>query len=179
MSSDTPGPGKARSALAVGCCVFVALLPIAVFAADPAPASAKAPRAPKPKPMTRDQLRTCMNLEDKVKAMRQDLLKQQTALDAQRTDVNRLDAELERQRAALDPADLAAVQAVNEAEVKRNVVSDEFNSKLRAARDLNSSYTADRQRWVEQCADKDYDVNDEAAIKRERQRAAKAASPTK
>lgn len=179
MRNESQGQKRGMRSLAAGCSVFVVLWPLVVLATDPAPSPAKEPRKGKPKPMSRDQLRTCMNLQDQVKAMREDLLKQQASLEEQRKEVGRMDVELERQRAALDPADAVAAQALAEAEAKRNVVSDAFNARLPTARDLNTSYNGERHRWVEQCADKDYDANDEAAIKRERQRAAKAGTPAK
>jgi hypothetical protein len=75
-------------------------------------------------------------------------------------------------RAALDPADAEGAKVLDAEEAKRNTASEAFNAKLPAIRELNANYTQERQSWVERCADKDYDANDEAAIKRERQRAA-------
>ena len=46
-------------------------------------------------------------------------------------------------------------------------------------REQASAVNAERQSWVERCAGKDFDEIDEYAIKRERQRAAKAAGTKK
>ena len=96
------------------------LLP--AYAADPAPktAPAKQQGKTKPKPMSRDQLRACMDQQDRLTVMRESVLKEQTSLDQQRAEVTRMDAELERKRAALDPADAAAKQAFVDEEERRN-----------------------------------------------------------
>lgn len=163
------------------CGLVAASSTFAVRAADaPAtPAAKAAPRPAKPKPMSRDQLRACMDQQDRVAAMREQLLKEQASLDQQRNEVGRMDAALEQRRTGLDPADAEGAKALTEEEAKRNAVSEAFNARLPALRELNASFNQQRQSWVEQCADKDYDANDEAAIKRERQRAAKAAGSTK
>ncbi len=128
----------------------------------------------KPKPMSRDQLRACMDQQDRLLTMRESVLKEQTSLDQQRADVARMDAELTRKRAALDPDDAVAKQALGDEETRRNAAGDTYNARLPALKEQGSALDKERQTWVERCADKDFDELDEAAIKRERQRAAKA-----
>ena len=129
----------------------------------------------KPKPMSRDQLRACMDQQDRLLAMRESVLKEQTSLDQQRADVARMDAELTRKRAALDPADDTAKQSLGDEETRRNAAGDAYNTRLPVLKEQGSALDKERQTWVERCADKDFDERDEAFIKRERQRAAKAA----
>ena len=129
----------------------------------------------KPKPMSRDQLRACMDQQDRLLTMRQSVLKEQTSLDQQRAEVARMDTELTRKRATLDPADAVGKQALSDEETRRNAAGDAYNARLPALKEQGSALDKDRQTWVERCADKDFDEIDEAAIKRERQRAAKAA----
>jgi hypothetical protein len=145
-------------------------------AAPPAPAKST---KPKPKPMSRDELRACMDQQDRVVALRDQLVKQQAALDQQRGEVARIDADLERKRTALDPANAEAAKTLADEEAKRNEFADSFNARLPAVRELNDNYNRERQTWVDRCADKDYDAIDEAVIKRDRQRAAKGAAATK
>ena len=164
-----------------GVAVIVALLSTLAFllpaqAADP---SAKKPAAKqtgksKQKPISRDQLRACMDQQDRLLAMRENVLKEQTSLDQQRAEVARMDAELARKRTALDPADAAAKQALTDEESKRNDIGDAYNARLPALKEQGATLDKERQSWVERCADKDFDELDELAIKRERQRAAKA-----
>lgn len=160
---------------------LLAALPLVLpaRAADPPArkASAKQQGAgkAKPKPMSRDQLRACMDRQDRLLTMRENVLKEQTSLDQQRAEVARMDAELARKRAALDPADATAKQALSDEEVRRNAAGDAYNTRLPALKEQGAVLDKERQTWVERCADKDFDELDELAIKRERQRAAKAA----
>lgn len=151
------------------------LLP--AYAADPPAkkAPAKQQGKSKPKPMSRDQLRACMDEQDRLLAMRENVLKEQTSLDQQRAEVARMDAELERRRAALDPADAVAKQALGDEEARRNEVGEAYNARLPALKEQGSALDKERQSWVARCADKDFDEIDELAIQRERQRAGKAA----
>ena len=107
--------------------------------------------------------------------MRENVLKEQTSLDQQRAEVKSIDAELERKRAALDPADAAAKQALLDEATRRNQLGDTYNARLPGLKEQGATLDKERQSWVERCAGKDFDEIDEAAIKRERQRAAKAA----
>lgn len=148
----------------------------AAFAADP---PTKAPAAKqtktKAKPISRDQLRACMDQQDVINSMREKVLQQQASLDQQRAEVARMDAELARKRtAAAEPADEAATKALNDEEVRRNELSDSYNARLPALKEQASTLEKERQSWVERCAGKDFDELDELAIKRERQRAASA-----
>jgi hypothetical protein len=129
----------------------------------------------KPKTMSRDQLRACMDQQDRVTAMREKVLQEESSLDKQRAEIKRMDAELATKRAALDPADAAAKEALGAEEEKRNQIAEAFNARLPVLREQANAVNAERQSWVERCADKDFDEIDEYAIKRERQRAAKAA----
>lgn len=152
-------------------------LVVPAHAADPpAKAPVKQQRAgkSKPKPMSRDQLRSCMDLQDRLLVMRETVLKEQTSADQQRAQVAHMDAELERKRASLDPADAVAKQAVMDEETRRNEIGETYNARLPALKEQGARLDRERQGWVERCADKDFDELDEAAIKRERQRAAKA-----
>lgn len=161
--------------VAAGALTASAVLWPAHAADPPAKPTAKAPGKSKPKPMSRDQLRSCMDLQDRLLVMRENVLKEQTSLDRQRAEVTRMDAELERKRAAIDPNDAIANQALLDEESRRNQVGETYNARLPVLKEQGATLDKERQGWVERCADKDFDELDEAAIKRERQRAAKAA----
>lgn len=150
-------------------------LPAYATSSAPKKAPSKQQGKSKPKPMSRDQLRSCMDQQDRLMAMRENVLKEQTSLDQQRAEVKSMDAELERKRAALDPADAVAKQALQDEEARRNQLGDTYNARLPGLKEQGANLDKERQSWVERCADKDFDEIDEAAIKRERQRAAKAA----
>jgi hypothetical protein len=169
--------GRHRRALRLSIGLLAATMLLPAYAADPPPKTApvKQQGKTKPKPMSRDQLRACMNQQDRLTAMRESVLKEQTSLDQQLAEVARMDAELERKRASLDPADAAAKQALVDEEERRNVVGDAYNARLPALKERGATLDKERQGWVERCANKDFDERDEFAIQRERQRAAKAA----
>ena len=163
-------------ALLAGVLVAAVSLVLPAYAADP-PATKAATKQGKTKAklLTRDQLRSCMDQQDRLMVMRENVLKEQTSLDQQRAEVKAIDAELERKRAALDPADDAGKQALQDEETRRNQIGETYNSRLPGLKEQGSTLDKERQSWVERCADKDFDELDELAIKRERQRAAKAA----
>jgi chromosome segregation ATPase len=115
-----------------------------------------------------------MDQQDRLQVMRENVLKEQTSLDQQRAEVKSMDAELERKRAALDPADATGKQALLDEETRRNQIGDAYNARLPGLKEQGANLDKERQSWVERCANKDFDELDEAAIKRERQRAAKA-----
>lgn len=149
---------------------------VPAYAADPPVKKTPAKGKSKPKPMSRDQLRACMDQQDRLMVMRENVLKEQTSLDQQRAEVKSMDAELERRRAALDPADAPGKQALLDEETRRNQIGDTYNARLPGLKEQGATLDKERQSWVERCANKDFDELDEAAIKRERQRAAKAAA---
>lgn len=170
--------GRHRRALRLSIGLLAATMLLPAYAADPPPktAPAKQQSKTKQKPMSRDQLRACMDQQDRLAAMRASVLKEQASLDQQRAEVARMDAELERKRASLDPADDAAKQALVDEEGRRNVVAEAHNKRLPGLKEQSSTLERERQSWVERCANRDFDEMDEFAIKRERQRAAKAAA---
>ena len=173
---NTPRAARAGAKLLLAG-LFAAPLSLTAYAADSPPkqAPAKQHGKSKPKPMSRDQLRSCMDQQDRLMVMRENVLKEQTSLDQQRAEVKSMDAELERKRAALDPVDATAKQALQDEETRRNQLGDIYNARLPGLKEKGATLDKERQSWVERCADKDYDEIDEAAIKRERQRAAKSA----
>lgn len=160
------------AALVAGC---VALLPApAAYAAAKAPA--KSASKSKPKTISREELRACMDQQDRITAMRQKVMQEESSLDKQRIEVSKMDAELERKRAALDPADAAGKEALTTEEAKRNQIADAYNARLPAVREQAAAVNTERQSWVDRCANKNFDEIDEYAIKRDRQTAAKAAA---
>ena len=166
-----------RRTLLITALLAASCIALPAYAADPPPkkAAAKQQGKSKQKPMSRDQLRACMDQQDRLMVMRESVLKEQTSLDQQRAEVKSMDAELERKRAALDPADAAGKQALQDEETRRNQLGETYNARLPGLKEQGATLDKERQTWVERCADKDFDEIDEAAIKRERQRAAKAA----
>lgn len=178
MKNTSCGPRHHIALIAAGLLTASALV-LPAQAADPPAKTTSAKQATgktKPKPMSRDQLRACMDQQDRLVAMREKVLKEQTSLDQQRAEVERMDAEIARKLVGLDPADATAKQALSDEEARRNEIGEAYNARLPALKEQGTTLDRERQSWVERCADKDFDQLDELAIKRERQRAAKAAA---
>jgi len=147
-----------------------------IFAADAPTKSAQSKPAPKNKAnlMTRDELRACMDEQDRLAQMSTTVKKDQDALDAQLAEVKKMDAELARKRDALAPEDTAGRQAVLDEETKRDAVAETYNTKLRSLREQAKTFDDGRTAWVQKCTTRDYDEMDEAAINKERRQRAAA-----
>lgn len=177
QSRDPTARGRCRAA-ALAVVLLAVLAAPSAYAADPPakkPAAPKTTAKSKTKVMSRDELRACMDEQDRLQAVRTRVEKEQGALDRQRGEVQALDAELEKKRAAIDPADAAAREALDAEVGKRDQVVDAYNARLASLREQGQTFDSGRQAWVERCANKDFDEMDEAAIKKERQRAARGA----
>jgi hypothetical protein len=143
-------------------------------ASKKAPAKAAAPKA-KPNIMTRDELRACMNEQDRLKEARTRVEQEQVALDQQRDQVKALDAELQKKIAAFDPAVEGAKKALEDEATKRDDAADAYNARLKALREKSQAHNTEQQAWVDKCANRNFDEMDEAAIKKERRLAAEKA----
>ena len=166
-----------RISLAAALVLAAGALAESALAADAPSKAAPAKPAPKSRAnlMTRDELRACMNEQDRLAKISTEVQKEQLALDSQLAEVKKMDAELARKRDALDPADAAGKQAITEEEAKRDGVAETYNTRLRALREQGKTFDEGRAAWVQRCTTRDYDELDEAAIMRERKKAAGAA----
>lgn len=126
----------------------------------------------KPNLMSRDELRACMDEQERLKQLGDRVKQEQAAADQLRAQVQQIDAALAGKRAALDPADAAATQAIADEVARRDQIVDSYNARLPALREQGTSFDTGRQAWVERCTRRDYDEMDEAAIMRDRRRAA-------
>lgn len=138
------------------------------------PKSATAPKA-KPNVMTRDELRACMNEQDRLKEARTRIEQEQGALDQQRDQVKSLDAELQRKIAAFDPAVEGAKKGLEDEATKRDDAADAYNARLKTLREKSQAHNTEQQAWVQKCANRSFDEMDEAVINKERRLAAEKA----
>jgi hypothetical protein len=159
----------------------VALL--AALLAQPVPAQdapkkaapAKAGAKTRPNVMTRDELRACMNEQDRLQAIRTRIQQDSAELDRRKASVLASDEDLKKKAAALDPADEAGRKALEDEAVKHDQGVDAYNAKVAELRQQGQSYDTGRAAWAQKCADRNFDELDEAAIKKERAQAARAA----
>jgi len=129
--------------------------------------------------MTRDELRACMNEQDRLQAIRTKVDQEQAALDQQKSRVQAMDADRQKRAAALDPADEAGRKAIEDEVAKRDQEADAYNARLVALREQVAGFDTSRKAWVERCTTKNFDEMDEAAIKKERAQAARAQTQKK
>jgi len=160
---------------------FAALLLVQPAAAQDKPATkppAKAATKPAPKSkanlMTRDELRACMNEQDRLQTGRTKFDREQAALDQQKGRVQAMDADRQKRAAALDPADEPGRKAIEDEVTKRDQEADAYNARLAALREQVAGFDKERQGWIDRCTTKDFDEMDEAAIRKERAQAARA-----
>ena len=147
-----------------------------LLAADAPPKKAAAkPTKGKANVMTRDELRACMDERDRLQEVRQQVQRDNTALNAQQADIKKLDAEIDQKRVGLDPADAAGQQVLVAEVARRDEQVTAFNAQLRSLNEQSRSLDERRTAWLAKCDGRNFDELDEAAIMRERKRAAGSA----
>ena len=175
---QTPSPLRALPLLTAALAALLLMQPAVAQekATTKPPAKSMTKAAPRNKAnlMTRDELRACMNEQDRLQVIRTKVDQEQAALDQQKARVQAMDAERQKRAAALDPADEAGRKAIEDEVVKRDQEADAYNARLAVLREQVAGFDAGRQAWVERCTKKDFDEMDEAAIKKERAQAARA-----
>jgi hypothetical protein len=179
MRANEENPGRAAVRMLLSAAFAALLLVAPVHAQDAKPATKPAPSATarsKANVLTRDELRACMNEQDRLQAIRTKIEQEQVGLDKAKAQIQAMDAELQKKVAALDPADEAARKALEGEGARRDQAADDYNARLAGLREQATLYDTGRKGWVEKCAARDFDEMDEAAIKKERQQAARANS---
>jgi hypothetical protein len=182
QAMQTPGPSRVLPLLTAAFATLLLMQPAGAqeksSTKPPAKSTAKptTKAAPKSKAnlMTRDELRACMNEQDRLQVIRTKVDQEQAALDQQKARVQAMDADRQKRAAALDPADEAGRKAIEDEVAKRDQEADAYNARLAALREQVAGFDTSRQAWVERCTKKDFDEMDEAAIRKERAQAARA-----
>lgn len=168
-------PTRGAAILAAAFAALLSTQPALAQDAKPAAKpAAKAPAKARTNLMTRDELRACMNEQDRLKDIRTKIEQDEAGLDKLKAQVQAADSELQKKVAALDPADVGARKALEEEGAKRDQAADDYNARLGKLREQAKGYETSRQSWVDSCTKKDFDEMDEAAIKKERQQAARS-----
>lgn len=123
-------------------------------------------------PLTRDQLRACMNQRDDIQKRTADAAGEQNALNALRDKVRASGAALEEARATVDPKNAEAVAVFTKMATDHDAGVDEYNARVRAFNATIARLDADRGAYRNDCADRPYSEMDEGAIMKERRQAA-------
>jgi uncharacterized coiled-coil protein SlyX len=154
-----------------------AALPLLFALAAPAIAQNAKPAAQgKGNVMTREELRACLDERDAIAAERAAVQKENAALGALQGDIKRGETTIAERRATLDPADAAAATALQADIARHDEGVEQFNSRLRALKEKNQALETRRAAYVQRCETRPYDEMDEAAIIRDRRKAAQAAA---
>jgi len=118
--------------------------------------------------LTRDQLRTCLARQDKVRQQNDDSAKEQAALTAMKADIVRSGDELKAKLEALDRTNAEAVAAYNELAGARDKQIDEFQTRADAFNARIESNKAERDAFGKACDNRRYFEDDEIAIRKEK-----------
>lgn len=130
--------------------------------------------------LTRDQLRQCLSQQAALKTQGAEALRGREAIDAAKTELARLEAELaalagelQAERASVDVSKTEAVEAFNARlalhEQKRRHREREveaYNARLPAYNAQAEAHNAGQQAWQTECADRSYNEADFFAIQR-------------
>lgn len=162
-----------RPALAAA--MIAALIALPAVAQDTAKKTAPPKSTAKANLMTRDELRACMNEQDRLQAIRTRIQQDNAELDRQQAAVLAMDDELKKKASALDPGDEAARKALEDEAVRRDRAAAAYNAGTASLRQQGQEYDTARQAWTQKCGNRNFDEMDEAAIKKERAQAARAA----
>jgi len=139
-----------------------------VFAADKAPAKKEGSFGTgKAGPyLTKEQLRTCMTQQDKVKAQDGGLLKEQGEIEAQVAEIARTGDELKGKLEALDRTNAEAVSGYNEAVAARDRQIDAYQARVTAFNANVESNHAAHDSFAQECSNRRYFEEDETAIRK-------------
>lgn len=148
--------------------------PFARAADAPAKAPAK-PAAAKPREgslgkgsgplLTREQLRQCMAEQERVKQEGSAAAEAQAALAKERSEIDRLGAELDADRATLDRTSPAAVDGFNERARARDKRVADYLAATPLFNERVDKLDADKEAYRKACADRRYFEDDFDAIK--------------
>ena len=118
--------------------------------------------------LTRDQLRTCLAHQDRVRQQNDDVVKEQAALTAMKADITRSGDELKAKLDALDRTDADAVTAYNDQAGARDKQIDEFQTRADAFNARVEANKAAREAFGKACDNRRYFEEDEIAIRKEK-----------
>jgi hypothetical protein len=157
-----------RVAALVAISTAVAVPGVSTLAADKPAAKARPKKnePPPPDTLTRDELRACMARDKKRKTMRDDVLKDQTALDregaAAKTEADAITAAA----AALDRTSEEAVKAHNERIAANDQAIEAYKSRAQKVSEKADALNTEDAAYAKDCAGRPFEERDEIAIKR-------------
>jgi hypothetical protein len=116
--------------------------------------------------LTRNELRECLAQEVRVKAMSEEAVALQRAVETDKTEIARHAEELKGTLETLDRTSKEAVDAFNARGAEQERRIDAYNQRLPAFNAKVEAMQAERADFLKNCADRPYDEGDYFAIKR-------------
>ncbi|WP_140635596.1 hypothetical protein [Methylibium rhizosphaerae] len=116
--------------------------------------------------LTRNELRECLAQEVRVKAMSEEAVTLQRAIDTDKSEIAKHAEELKLALETLDRTSKEAVDAFNAKGAEQERRIDAYNERLPAFNAKVEAMQGERAAFVTNCADRPYDEGDYFAIKR-------------
>jgi len=158
--------------------VGVAVCQLALVAAG---AAAQAAEKPKPPPegksavlgsgssdlpvLTRSELRACLAQQDKLTAMQADVMKEQAALDAEKTAIEQQRIALKAELDTLDRTSAPAVDGYNAKSAEQDKRIDAYNQRGAPFNAKATEWKDAHAAWDHDCSNRRYQENDLIIIK--------------
>ena len=112
------------------------------------------------------ELRDCLARQDRIHAATQETTQQQTKLQADRTEIDRLAASLKEQMEVLDRKNADAVAAYNAQVETRDKLIDSYQDAVPAFNAKVEALKAEQAAFARACEGRRYDEDDAAAIRK-------------
>lgn len=116
--------------------------------------------------LTRNELRECLSQEVRVKALSDEAVALQSALDADKAEITKRGEELHSALDTLDRTSQDAIDAYKAKGAEQDQRIDAYNAKLPTYNTRVQAMQEERTNFVKNCADRPYDEGDYFAIKR-------------
>jgi len=112
------------------------------------------------------ELRDCLARQDRIHGATQETARQQAKLQADRSEIDRLGAELKEQMEALDRKNADAVAAYNAQVATRDKLIDSYQDAVPAFNTKVEALKAEQAAFSRACEGRRYDEDDAAAIRK-------------
>ena len=116
--------------------------------------------------LTRTELRECLKLQPRLRALTDEVIAEQSALDKQKGENSRFVATLNDDLATLDRTDAQALDAYNRRVLEHGQRVDDYNAAARGFNTRAEDLQAQRAVFAKNCENRDFDERDEIAIRK-------------
>jgi hypothetical protein len=153
----------ALRAASVSMCVLAMFAAQSACAADaPRKSAAAKPGGPL---LSRDELRACMDTKARLQQQREEAVKLQPQLDAEKENILREGNDLKERLAALDRTNVELVEKYAASSVEHDKRIDAYETRNTAFNSKVDALTSETQAYKKSCENRRFDEKDERAIK--------------